>query len=348
MKEANEGGDLVPSEGYVEENKKDGVKSFRCKQCDKSIKTEKGVKNHIALVHKDQALKRTAANETNSDEVTKRKKDVVDDFEFLDESLKMDLLCDQVLSGSTVKEQDRDDLDDAYLEKLIAENSPATADDDVFELNPDQDHDYLRNEDEMADSTVLKVKVIKLETELRKKENERRALEDELLETKLALAAKSEDAERLKLDVENKQKAAEAALSKVNLLEEKNLKYCRTVKALVSDGKQRKGDHEACKKAIAEKEKLIKNATADRKLLAKRIEELENSMTSENVILTDQQKTTNDKLKAKTKELREAQNENKKAIVNERDMQEVCNEKNRKISELELALATTKSLLDYA
>ena len=43
-----------------------------------------------------------------------------------------------------------------------------------------------------------------------------------------------------------------------------------------------------------------------------------------------------------------AQNENKKAIENEKGMQEVFNDKNRKISELELALATTKSLLDYA
>ena len=103
MKEAIEGVELVPSEGYVEENK-DGVKSFRCKQCDKPVKTEKGVKTHIAHVHKDQALKRIAANETNSDEVHKRKKDIVEDFEFSDESLKMDLLCDQVLSSSPLKE----------------------------------------------------------------------------------------------------------------------------------------------------------------------------------------------------------------------------------------------------
>ena len=32
--------ELVPTEGYVEETKNDGSKGFRCKQFDKSIKTE--------------------------------------------------------------------------------------------------------------------------------------------------------------------------------------------------------------------------------------------------------------------------------------------------------------------
>ena len=198
--------ELVPSEGYVTETKLDGSKSFRCKQCDKSIKTEKGVKTHIAHVHKDQALKRIAANESDGDEVAKRKKDVDDEFEFSDESLKMDLLCDKVLSSSPVsKEHVGDDLNDSYLEQLMEENDPAAIDDDdVFELNPDQDHDHLIIEDETTDSTILKVKVLTLETELRKKENERKTLEDELIDTKLALAAKSEELKRLEREVESK------------------------------------------------------------------------------------------------------------------------------------------------
>ena len=294
--------ELVPSEGYVTETKLDGAKSFRCKQCDKSIKTEKGVKTHIAHVHKDQALKRIAANETDGYDVAKRKKEVDDEFEFSDESLKMDMLCDQVLSSSPVnKEHVGDDLNDSYLEQLMEENDPAAIEDDN-ELNPDQDHDHLIIEDETMDSTILKVKFLTLETELRKKENERKTLEDELIDTKLALAAKSEELKRLEREVESKQEAAEAALSKVNLLEEKNSKYCRTVKALVADGKQKKDDHEACKRAIAEKDKLLKKASADRKFLAKRIEEIENSVTKENASLSDQHKSASNKLKTKTKE----------------------------------------------
>ena len=134
----------------------------------------------------------------------------------------------------------------------------------------------------------------------------------------------------------------------MNLLEEKNSKYCRTVKALVADGKQKKDDHEACKRVIEEKDKLLKKASADRKLLAKRIEEIENSVTKENASLSDQHKSASYKLKTKTKELEKAQNENKKEVENNRRMQDLFNEKNKRISELEVALATTKSLLDYS
>ena len=56
----------------------------------------------------------------------------------------------------------------------------------------------------------------------------------------------------------------------------------------------------------------------------------------------------NEKLKNKIKELKEAQNEKKKAIANEKTLQESLNIKKRKISELEVALETTKSILAHA
>ena len=56
----------------------------------------------------------------------------------------------------------------------------------------------------------------------------------------------------------------------------------------------------------------------------------------------------NEKLKNKIKELKEAQNEKKKAVENEKTLQESLNIKNRKISELEVALETTKSILAHA
>ena len=325
--------EMVPSEGYVEEIRKDGAKSFRCKQCDKTIKTEKGVKTHIAHVHKDQALKRVATKDTNDDEGVKRKKEISDEFEFSDESLRMDMMCDQVLSSSPVHQvRGVDDQNDSYLEKLMDPEAD-NEDKEVSELNPDQDHDFLIDED-VTDSAILKIKVLSLEADLRKKV-------DELLETKSALDAKTDE-------VLLKQEAAESALARVNLLEEKNAKYCRTVKTLVADAKQKEEDLKACKKVIAEKDKLLKKAAAEKKLLAKRVEEIENSVTSENASLSDQHRATNEKLKVKSKELKEAQNDNKKTIENEKGMQAIYNEKNRKISELELALATTKSLLDYA
>ena len=38
---------LVPSEGYTDDVKPDGSKVFICKQCNKEIKTEQGIKAHI-------------------------------------------------------------------------------------------------------------------------------------------------------------------------------------------------------------------------------------------------------------------------------------------------------------
>ena len=76
---------------------------------------------------------------------------------------------------------------------------------------------------------------------------------------------------------------------------------------MVAESKKTKDDdHEACKKAIIEKDKLIKKAVAEKKLLAKRIEEIENTVTGENANLTEKHKVMNDKLRAKAKELKEA------------------------------------------
>ena len=134
------------------------------------------------------------------------------------------MLCDQVLSSSPIqKDYLGDDLNDSYLENLMKEDDEVATEDDNI-LNPDQDHDYLLNKGDVTDRTLLKVKVLSLETELRRKKNERKCLEDELLETKLSLAAKSEEVLRLKHEVENKQDAAEVALARMNLLEEKKFK----------------------------------------------------------------------------------------------------------------------------
>ena len=71
-------------------------------------------------------------------------------------------------------------------------------------------------------------------------------------------------------------------------------------------------------------------------------------MVAENAGLSDQHKTAHDKLVNKTKELKDAQNDRKKATENEKVLQEALNSKNRKIAELEIALATTKSILTHS
>ena len=93
---------------------------------------------------------------------------------------------------------------------------------------------------------------------------------------------------------------------------------------------------------------MIRQAQDGKKLLAKRIEQIENTVVAENSGLSQQHKSANDKLKNKTKELKDASTEIKKLTDNEKILQEALNLKNRKIAELEITLATTQSILDHS
>ena len=148
----------------------------------------------------------------------------------------------------------------------------------------------------------------------------------------------------MKRSLEVKDEAIEVAIAKANSLEERNREYniklvkcSKTIKKLMENG-DNKADHKECKRAIAEKDKIIKKAETDKKTLAKRIEEIENSIVAENTGLSEQQKSTNEKLKSKSKELKDASNELKKVIANEKTLQEALMIKNRKIAELEAAV----------
>ena len=55
---------LVPNEGFIEEQNFERRKKFTCKQCNKVCKSARSVKQHIKSIHK--SLKRTAENIKNS------------------------------------------------------------------------------------------------------------------------------------------------------------------------------------------------------------------------------------------------------------------------------------------
>ena len=121
--------------------------------------------------------------------------------------------------------------------------------------------------------------------------------------------------------METKEEAEEVAIAKANSLEEQTSsyvtrleKYRQIITALHGDvaklkAKQESNDHVECKKAIAAKEKMIRQAQDGKKLLAKRIEQIENTVVAENSGLSQQHKSANDKLKNKTKELKDASTE---------------------------------------
>ena len=118
---SKEGDDLVTEEGYVEENSKDGNRVYRCKQCEKSIKTENGIKSHISRVHKNQGIKRIALNEGNTDD-KRRALDKGSDHDILeDNSLNLDDLCESAMTSGKPKEEDI--LNDSFLDNLMSKEN---------------------------------------------------------------------------------------------------------------------------------------------------------------------------------------------------------------------------------
>ena len=350
---SKEGDDLVTEEGYVEENSKDGNRVYRCKQCEKSIKTENGIKSHISRVHKNQGIKRIALNEGNTDD-KRRALDKGSDHDILeDNSLNLDDLCESAMTSGKPKEEDI--LNDSFLDNLMSKENETknNSTDSMEEITPDQDHDYLKAASN-ADVHLLRIRIVSLETDLRRKDSQLKAKEDELFEVRTELSEKIEENEKLKKDIENKDEACDITIAKTNSLEEKNnelinrlLKHTKTIKSLLADADKNSQRHDACKATIDMKEKLIKQAQTDKKTLAKRIEQLENAVAVDNAGLNEQNRSTADKLKVKSKEVKDAQNTIKKASENEKILQNIINEKNRKISELEISLATTKSILEH-
>ena len=192
----------------------------------------------------------------------------------------------------------------------------------------------------------------KKETDLRRKDIIIKEKDVEVFDAKVETSVKIEEIEKLTKDMEVKDEASEIAIAKANSLEDKLIKYGKTMHVLLADNAELKANkenesHVECKVALAAKEKMFKQALADKKNLAKRIEQIENTVADENNGLNDQQKSTSDKLKNKNKDLKDAQNALKKATDNERMLQETLNVKNRKIAELETTLENTKFLLAH-
>ena len=355
VKEASqEGDDLVTDEGYVVEYSKDGNRVYRCKQCEKSIKTEIGIKSHISRVHKNQGIKRIAPNDANTDDKRRALEKGPEQHDLLEENyLHLDELCESALTSAKSKEEDI--LNDSFLDNLMSNENESKniSIDSLEEISPDQDHNFIKAASD-ADVHLQKIKIISLETELRKKDSQLKAREDELLEVRTELSEKMEENDKLKNDIEIKEEACDTAIAKANSLEEKNselinrlLKHTKTIKSMLADAEKYRGSHDECKAAINMKDKIIKQGLVDKKTLAKRIEQLENTVAVDNAGLSEQNRSTTDKLKVKSKEMKEAQNIIKKASENEKILQNIINDKNRKISELEISLATTKSILEH-
>ena len=75
---------LIPTDGYTDDVKSDGSKFYTCKQCEKEIKSEQGIKMHMRSMHKNQAFKRTASSDNDQEENKKtRFGSMMNDVHFL-------------------------------------------------------------------------------------------------------------------------------------------------------------------------------------------------------------------------------------------------------------------------
>ena len=171
---------LVPVEGYTEDVKNDGSKVFSCKQCEKEIKTEQGVKMHITTKHKKQSKKRTCPKENDAsgvhDDNKKTKFGSVledpDETEFEFDSVNMETssqiggtdhldntsdICADYLRGKPEKLSEFDDLDNTANQIVRARATTESRDEDNDLINldetlsHDQDHNYLAEDDVIQD-----------------------------------------------------------------------------------------------------------------------------------------------------------------------------------------------------
>ena len=71
--------DLVSNECYIEEINPDKSKKFTCIQCNRTFKTELGVKQHVGIKHK--SIKRTAPKSENFSRKYQKKAVIIEDLD---------------------------------------------------------------------------------------------------------------------------------------------------------------------------------------------------------------------------------------------------------------------------
>ena len=326
---------------------------------------------HITAVHKKQAIKRTSAKneETLSkfDEKKKSKKTIVDepdvsDFDFISAEMETSSqigaeehldrtsnICAEVLQDH-LEYKDYDDNDNTLEGILLARANNKEEVNLEETVTPDQDHNYMvddnnenvENESGDGDENInfLKATVLSQKIDLREKENEIGTLIEE--NTKLkedirakdeandALTAKNNSLEDAKGGFESKIKALEATKSKY----ENRLKtYGATIKVMDAELKKAKSSHP----------NLPKDKDPDQQLL-----DLNRKLDKENKDLNDKLKVVTKQSNDKSKDFKQAQAALKKTEASEKELQQVLNKKNGRVSELETANSRLEMFNEHA
>ena len=361
---------LVPHEGYTEDMKHDGSKTFSCKQCDKQSNCEKGIKNHITSVHKRQAMKRTTARNDNAkNEETKKTRFTsimeepdVADFEF--DPLAMETssqiggdehldnttdICAEFLKDKSDQNKEFDGLDNT-VENIVQARAKCNADLINLEesISPDQDHNYIK--EDSNDNTVtkdvneeetmsLRAEVLSLNIDMRGKDNEISRLLEENTKLKDELKTKDEANDAITAENNSLEESKRVLDAKINALTETKSKYesrlktyGATIRQMDAELKQSKAPKAKSGKEVSDKEFIVLN----------------NKVNKENKELHDKLQKTTKQLNDKQKELKETQATSKKKVSAEKELQQYINEKNGKISELEITNTRLQMMYDHS
>ena len=337
---------LVPDEGFAEEMKPDNSKAFTCKQCGKEFKRERSVKQHIAAAHK--SLKRTAEKSLNS--VRKTQKRSSSNTDSHNDTV---AFCRSVVDKDSIR---RTFSLDVSVEKLLMEenvlHSTAIADPDEELISPDQDHNYFNVN---SDTDLLKAKILSLELEGKRKDVLLNDAENELSMARVDVVELKEKVHAVSKEKDEKNEALESALGQNHLLKEEIVKLQDKVMLYSAAIKKLRGDRnpsdenaeiKELRKVIKEKNKKISEAESRSKLLGQRVAELESSKNDD--ALDDKYKKLNDRLTAKSKELKKIEANLKKSESRVKELLERNSEKGKKIFELENVNTRLKVLKDQA
>ena len=370
---------LIPDECYTEETKNDGSKNFTCKQCNRSFKKEVSVKQHIESYHKKQSKKRTLSKKDVEIGRTKKKPNLLDEFDF-DEPSQHSTQIDIEDDLETTKDIDQfcafnlttkptDDTEvffelNASVEKILA------GDDETLHesIIPDQDHNSERDilevhEDISEDVNFLKAKVLSLELDVESKDAQLTEKENGIINVKLENSELSKEIENLKQETKIKDEANDIMTAKVNTLEEtkslyegKLKTYGQMIKKLNNELKDFKANkpvdtNEEVKKLkvqLKQKDGKIVENQRDLKNFVDKLATLESQVKGNSTNITSKYKNLSAELNEKKKEIKQAKDDIDSAKKRTDEFQDLINKKNSKICELEATNTRLQLMYDHS
>ena len=329
---------LVPTEGFIEEQNVDNSKKFTCKQCNKVCKSVRSIKQHIKTIHK--SMKRTAENKENSPRKCSKKPVEIEEAASTTDSTFA--YCKDLLGDQNV------DDEETFCSDIFT--GIPDSDKNAFHSTAISDHDpddLLLVEEDIGDM-MMKAQLISLQMDLKKKDVLLNEKDNELAVKDIELADTKERMYTMKKELEECRRNLEVAIGKSNSNEEENRRLKERGKvfsAAVKKLKEDKVGNEAIKdgddkvkeirKLLKDKSKKLTESETRGRNLAQRLSELE-SKKEDNSNSTDEKlKKVNDKLSGQVKDRKKAENALKESESRVKELLDTMDKKTKKISELE-------------